>query len=76
MVSSKKKKPGNGRRRQFKEIFCASELILLFLVWILNDYFQATIGELLAFYLIGSLIVILILRAINRQAAEHAMESN
>lgn len=75
MVRSKKKKPGNGRKNQFKNIFCVSELVLLFLLWIFSTYFQSTIDELLVFYLIASLVLILILRAIDRRATERALQS-
>ena len=74
MPRSKKKKPGDGRRKQFEEIFCVSELVLIFLLLILDSFFQATAGELIVFYLVGKLAVIITLRAIDRRAAEYAME--
>jgi hypothetical protein len=71
---SKKKKPGNGRSKQFETIFCISLLGLLFLLWILKIFVQATPGELIAVYFIGTIILIVALRAIDRRAAEHALD--
>ncbi len=74
MPKSKKKKPGNGRKRQFEQILCASGLVLIFLLWILYGFFQATGSEIIAVYLIGSLAVIIILRAIDRRATKQALQ--
>jgi len=70
----KKKKPGNGRKKQFEQIFCASDLVLIFLLWILSSFFQATGVEIIVFYLIGSLAVIIVLRAIDRRATRQALQ--
>lgn len=74
MPQSKKKKPGNGMSERFEIIFYISELGLVFLLWLLNVFMQATAEELLAVYFVGQLVVIVVLRAINRKAADHAMD--
>ncbi|MFW9976303.1 MAG: hypothetical protein ACFFDQ_13610 [Candidatus Thorarchaeota archaeon] len=74
MPKSKKKKPGNGRKKQFKQIFCVSDLVLIFLLWILSSFFQATGVEIIVFYLVGSLAVIIVLRAIDRRATQQALQ--
>lgn len=74
MPRSKKKKSGNGRSKKFETIFCIVELGLLFLLWILKEFFQATAGELIAVYIIGNIAMIVALLAIDRRAAEHALD--
>ena len=75
MPRSKKKKLGNGRNWQFETIFCIAMIGLFFLLWMLKELFQATAGELIAVYFIGTIAMIVALWAIHPKAAEHAMDS-
>ncbi|MFW9794300.1 MAG: hypothetical protein ACFFEE_08360 [Candidatus Thorarchaeota archaeon] len=75
MPKSKKRKPGTGMSKQFETIICISQVGLLFLLWILSTFYQLTSTGLILVYFIGTLIVIIVLRAINPSAAEKAMDA-
>jgi hypothetical protein len=75
MPRSKKKKPGNGRSWQLETIFCIAMLGLFFLLWMLKEFFQATAGELIAVYFVGTIAMIVALWAIDPKAVEHVMDS-
>jgi hypothetical protein len=70
---SKKKKPGSGQSKQFETIFCVADIVLVIFLGILKVYLDISTGELLIMYFIGTSVVIIALRAINREAAEDAM---
>lgn len=74
MPRSKKKKPGNGRTKRFETIFCIAEMGLLLLIWLLRIYVDATSGELIAIFFIGNIAMIVALYAIDRRAAENAID--
>ena len=74
MPRSKKKKPGNGRTKQFETIFCIAELGIFLLLWILKVFFQVDAGQLIAVYFISNIVLIVVLRAFDRKAAEHALD--
>ncbi len=47
---------------------------LFFVLWILKVFFQLTAGELIVVYFIGTIAMIVVLRSVNRKAAEHAVD--
>ena len=71
---ARKKKPGTGQSKQFENIFCLSEIVLLILLWILGTFFQATAVQLLLIYFVGSVLVIIVLKAVNPSATDRAMD--
>ncbi len=75
MPRSKKQKPGNERTKKFETIFIITMVGLVFFLWILREFFQATVGQLLAVFLIGTLVVISVLRLFDRRAAEYAIHT-
>jgi hypothetical protein len=70
---SKKTKPGKGRSKQFETIFCVAQIGLFIILWVLKAFFQATTAEILVVYFGGTLAVIVVMRAIDREAAEDAL---
>jgi F0F1-type ATP synthase assembly protein I len=74
LPKTKKKKPGNGRAKTFETIFLVSDLVLILFLWVLNKFFDVSAGEIIAFYLIGTLVVLMVLRAIDRKAASKGIE--
>ncbi len=74
MPRTKKKKPGTGMSKQFETIICISQMGLLFLIWILRTFYQSTDFEIILIYFIGTALVIIVLRSINKSAADKAMD--
>jgi hypothetical protein len=71
---SKKKKPGNGRRKQFETIFCIAEIVLFIFLWTLRTFFDATAVQILVVYFIVTIAVIVVLRTFYRRAVEYALD--
>jgi hypothetical protein len=71
---TKKRRPGTGMSKQFETILCVSQIVLLLLIWVLRTFFQATPTGLIIIYFVGTALVIIVLYAINPNAAERAMD--
>jgi len=72
---SKKKKPSEGRREYFNTIFCLVQIVLFVFLWMIVTYLDATTTDVIVVYFVGNLIVVLVLRSIDRGAAEDAMRT-
>jgi uncharacterized membrane protein len=70
---SKKKKPGEGRREQFNTIFCIVQIVLFCFLWIMVTYLEATTTDVIVVYFIGNLVAVVVLRSIDRGAANDAL---
>lgn len=55
-----------------RQSFFAAQIGLFIFPWILKTFFQATAVEILVVYIIGTLAVFIVFRAVNRKAAENA----
>jgi len=74
LPKTKKKKPGTGRTKLLENIFLVSDVVLILFLWVLNQVFQISVGEIIVFYLLGTLTILMVLRAIDRKAVENVIE--